>query len=182
MMKIQCCCGGARCSGHLRAPPRRYPFSGEGGVCAHWAAYFQSSGQWSVASECEADEIAVTEKRQNEANFLGVLIVAILGVSNGPGGYNFFGQEGTSPKSVGFGGLVPAPCQSCFFPRIDLMTLLIGLKMASAVGAHFTGQGPSGHCLVVKRAELPAGNSSRVHPRHLPGRDPPSVWFTLDEH
>src|SRR5271157_1145324 len=40
-------------------------------------------------------------------------------VSNGPGGYNFFGQEGTSPKSVGFGGLVPAPCQSCFFPRID---------------------------------------------------------------
>src|SRR5271157_2202641 len=103
-------------------------------------------------------------------------------VSNGPGGYNFFGQEGTSPKSVGFGGLVPAPCQSCFFPRIDLTTLLIGLKMASAVGAHFTGQGPSGHCLVVKRAELPAGNSSRVHPRHLPGRDPPSVWFTLDEH
>src|SRR5271165_1320962 len=105
-----------------------------------------------------------------------------LGVSNGPGGYNFFGQEGTSPKSVGFGGLVPAPCQSCFFPRIDLTTLLIGLKMASAVGAHFTGQGPSGHCLVVKRAELPAGNSSRVHPRHLLGRDPPSVWFTLDEH
>src|SRR5271166_2372285 len=80
MMKIQCCCGGARCTGHLRAPPRRYPFSGEGGVCAHWAAYFQSSGQWSVASECEADEIAVTEKRQNEANFLGVLIVAILGL------------------------------------------------------------------------------------------------------
>ena len=108
--------------------------------------------------------------------------VRLLFVSNGPGGYHFFGQEGTSPKSVGFGGLVPAPCQSRFFPRIDLTTLLLGLKMASAVGAHFTGQGPSGHCSVVKRAELPAGNSSRVHPRHLPGRDPPSVWFTLDEH
>ncbi len=118
------------------------------------------------------------EKRQNKAKLLGCYSL----VSNGPGGYNFFGQEGTSPKSVGFGGLVPAPCQSCFFPRIDLTTLLLGLKMASAVGAHFTGQGPSGHCSVVKRAELPAGNSSRVHPRHLPGRDPPSVWFTLDEH
>jgi len=105
-----------------------------------------------------------------------------LSVGNGQRGYNFFGQEGTSPKSVGFGGLVPAPCQSCFFPRIDLTALLLGLKMASAVGAHFTGQGPSGHCSVVKRAELPAGNSSRVHPRHLPGRAPPSVWFTLDEH
>jgi len=113
---------------------------------------------------------------------LGQPSVFHQGVGNGQRGYNFFGQEGTSPKSVGFGGLVPAPCQSCFFPRIDLTTLLLGQKMASGVGAHFTGQGPSGHCSVVKRAELPAGNSSRVHPRHLRGRDPPSVWFTLDEH
>jgi len=128
-------------------------------------------------TQCDESTVPRTCRRYERLGLSG-----LLDVGNGQRGYNFFGQEGTSPKSVGFGGLVPAPCQSRFFPRIDLTTLLLGLKMASAVGAHFTGQGPSGHCSVVKRAELPAGNSSRVHPRHLPGRDPPSVWFTLDEH
>ena len=31
-----------------------------------------------MASECEAEEIAVIEKRQNEANFLVVLTIGIL--------------------------------------------------------------------------------------------------------
>jgi hypothetical protein len=38
----------------------------------------ENSGQWPVASECEAGEIGVIEKRQNEANLPVVLIIDIL--------------------------------------------------------------------------------------------------------
>jgi hypothetical protein len=34
--------------------------------------------QWSVAGECEETELAVIEKRQNEANLLVVLTIGIL--------------------------------------------------------------------------------------------------------
>jgi hypothetical protein len=44
MMKIRWCRGGARCTGHLRAPPHRYPRSfGEGGVVGTRACSFRSS-------------------------------------------------------------------------------------------------------------------------------------------
>jgi hypothetical protein len=36
-----------------------------------WSERTVASGQWSVASECKAGGLAVTEKRQNEANLLG---------------------------------------------------------------------------------------------------------------
>jgi len=44
-----------------------------------WGVRTVASGQWPVASgqwpvKCEAEEIAVSEKRQNEANLLLVLI------------------------------------------------------------------------------------------------------------
>jgi hypothetical protein len=75
-----------------------------------------------------------------------------------------------------------SPCQSRFFSRIDLTTPLLGLKMVSAGGAHRICEDPGGHRSEVKRAELPAGNSSGVHPGRLPERDSRSVWFTLGEH
>jgi hypothetical protein len=39
-------------------------------------------------------------------------------VSNGLGGYHFFGQEGTTPKSVGFGQVVLTVCQQLFFQEL----------------------------------------------------------------
>jgi hypothetical protein len=47
-MKIPCCRGGARCTGHLRAPPHGYPrLSGEGGLCWHQGGLFSEQCQHS---------------------------------------------------------------------------------------------------------------------------------------
>ena len=54
MMKIRWCCGGARCTGHLRAPLYGYPRSfGEGGVVGTSRSYFRSSISNGTGNQCK---------------------------------------------------------------------------------------------------------------------------------
>ena len=110
-------CSGLRKAGRRPRTGFAGPFKGAGPLFGHRDLESRSPGRRSsgraVSSLFEdalghADVLSqFTRPGQGTIDATNQMVEAIgmiQAVSNGPGGYHFFGQEGTSPKSVGFGG------------------------------------------------------------------------------